>query len=79
MADYAVKIVQRSDGLFVATFPDIPDVFAYGRDRDEALEEASKTLEATIRRRLLKGEDVPEPRSEGDLRVQQDILAAVLA
>jgi len=79
MPDYAVMIARRYDGLLVATFPDVPEAVAYGRDDEEALEEASKSLEAAIRRRILKGQELPEPRAPGETRIHQDVLAAVLA
>ena len=79
MPDYAVTIARRQDGLCVATFPDVPDAVAYGRDDEEALEQAAHSLEAAIRRRILKGEDLPVPRASGTLQIHQDMLAAVLA
>lgn len=79
MPDYAVKLARRHDGLFVASFPDVPDAVAYGRDDEEALYEAAKSLEAAFRRRILNGEDVPEPRTAGKLHIHQDVLAAALA
>ena len=79
MPDYAVRLTRREDGLFVASFPDVPEALAYGRDDEEALAEASKSLEAAFRRRILNGEDVPEPRTAGKLHIHQDVLAAALA
>jgi len=79
MPGYAVTLARRYDGLFIASFPDVPDAVAYGRDSDEALEEAAKSLEAAIRRRVLGGEEVPEPRAEGSVRIYQEVLASVLA
>lgn len=79
MPGYAVTLCRRYDGLFIASFPDVPDAVAYGRDGEEALEEAAKSLEAAIRRRLLSGEQLPEPRTEGSVRIHQEVLAAVLS
>jgi antitoxin HicB len=79
MPDYAVTLARRYDGLFVARFPDVPDAVAFGRDNEEALEEASRSLEAAFRRRILNNEDLPEPRASGPLLIHQDVLAAVLA
>jgi predicted RNase H-like HicB family nuclease len=79
MPHYAVKLTRRPDGMFVASFPDVPEALAYGRDDEEALEEASRSLEAAFRRRILNGEDVPEPRTAGKLHIHQDVLAAALA
>jgi predicted RNase H-like HicB family nuclease len=79
MPDYAVRLTRRHDGLFVASFPDVPEAVAYGQDDEEALEEASRSLEAAFRRRILSGEDLPEPRTAGKLHIHQDVLAAALA
>ena len=79
MPGYAVTLARRYDGLFVASFPDMPDAVAYGRDGEEALDEAAKSLAAAIRRRLLRGEELPEPRAEGSVRIHQEVLASVLA
>ena len=79
MPSYAVKLTRRYDGLFIASLPDVPEVVAYGRDNEEALEEASKSLEAAFRRRILNGEDLPEPRSSGPLQIHQEVLAAAFA
>jgi predicted RNase H-like HicB family nuclease len=79
MPAYAVKLTRRYDGLFIASFPDVPEAVAFGRDDEEALQEASKALEAEFRRRILNGSDLPEPRANGPLVVHQEVMAAVLA
>ena len=79
MPDYAVRLTRRQDGLTVASFPDVPEAVAYGRDDNEALDEASIALEAALRRRILNEQDIPEPRANGPLTIHQDVLAAVLA
>ena len=79
MPDYAVKLTRRDDGLFIATFPDVPDAVAHGQDDEDALGEAARSLEAAFKRRILNGEDVPEPRTEGKLYIHQDVLAAAFA
>ena len=79
MPDYAVRLTRRTDGLFVASFPDVPEAVAYGRDDKEALEEAAKSLQAAFRRRILSGQDLPEPRTTGQMLIHQDVLAAAFA
>jgi antitoxin HicB len=79
MPDYAVRLARRYDGLFIASFPDVPEAVAFGRDDEEALNEASRSLEAAFRRRILAGEDLPEPRTEGTLLIRQEVLAAALS
>ena len=79
MPDYAVSLARRRDGLFVARFPDVPEAVAYGRDTIEALEEAARSLEASFRRRILRGDSLPEPRAKGRTKIHQDVLAAAFA
>jgi len=79
MPAYSVNLERRYDGLFVATFPDVPDAVAFGRDNEEALEEAAKSLEAAFRRRILNGDDLPVPNAAGPLQINQDVLAAAFA
>jgi antitoxin HicB len=79
MPAYSVTLERRYDGLFVATFPDVPDAVAFGRDNEEALEEAAKSLEAAFRRRILKGDELPVPQASGPLQIHQDVLAAAFS
>ncbi|HEX8364416.1 MAG TPA: hypothetical protein VF603_03925 [Allosphingosinicella sp.] len=48
MREHAMRLVTRYDGMVVATFPDVPDAIGYGRDDEEAREEALKALEAVL-------------------------------
>lgn len=79
MPAYAVKLTRRQDGLRIASLPDVPEVIAYGRDDEEALQEAAKSLEAAFRRRILNGQDLPEPRASGTVLIHQDVLSAAFA
>lgn len=69
MPEYSVTLARRYDGLFIATLPDLPEVVAFGRDDEEALEEAVKCLDHALRRRTDKGEAVPPARTVGALRI----------
>lgn len=75
MTSYAVTLTRRYDGLFTATFSDVPGAVAYGRDHEEALEEAAASLRAELARRLKRGEAPPMPLAAGTVRV--DAAAAV--
>ena len=72
MTSYAVTLERRYDGLFTATFPDVPGVVAFGRDDEEALEEAAKALRASIARCAVSGDPHPTATSPGPLRVSPD-------
>jgi predicted RNase H-like HicB family nuclease len=69
MQRYAVTLARRYDGLFTASFPDVPDAIGYGRDDEEALEEAARSLEAALARRARQGLPLPAPRASGALTV----------
>jgi predicted RNase H-like HicB family nuclease len=78
MQRYAVTLARRYDGLFTATFPDVPDAIACGRDDEEALEEAGRSLEAALARRARQGLPLPVPRSHGPLTIAAGAGAAVM-
>jgi predicted RNase H-like HicB family nuclease len=77
MADYAVTLARRYDGLFTATFVDVPEAIAYGRDEEEALEEAAKSLDAALHGRLQRGEAAPAPQATGPLVIPARTSALV--
>jgi predicted RNase H-like HicB family nuclease len=57
MADYAMKLTTRYDGMVVATFPDLPGVSALGMDDEDARSEAQRALAAALAEREIR----PEP------------------
>jgi predicted RNase H-like HicB family nuclease len=69
MQRYAVTLARRYDGLFTATFPDVPEAVACGRDDEEALEEAARSLEAALARRVRQGVPLPDARTAGALTI----------
>ena len=70
MASYAVELQRRYDGLLIARFPDLPEALAFGRDDEEAVEEAAKSLGAALLRRQQSGEPIPPPVARASLRVE---------
>ncbi len=72
MLTYALKLAHRYDGLVIATFPDVPAAVAYGRDHDEAIEQAQGALEAALARYEAAGHALPLPRASGALTVSTD-------
>jgi predicted RNase H-like HicB family nuclease len=72
MANYAVTLTTRYDGLVIATFPDLPGISALGRDDEEALAEARRELDATLRTYADDGETPPEPSTHGALMVEAE-------
>jgi predicted RNase H-like HicB family nuclease len=69
MLTYALKLADRYDGMIIATFPDVPEVMAMGRDYDEACEQAQSALEAALERYAAEGRPFPEAKCSGSLTV----------
>ncbi len=69
MLTYALKLADRYDGMIIATFPDVPEVMAMGRDYEEACEEAQSALEAALSRYATEGRPFPEASSTGRLTI----------
>jgi predicted RNase H-like HicB family nuclease len=79
MAQYAVQLATRYDGLVIATFPDLPGVSALGRDDEEALVEARRELDSALQAYADEGESAPEPRSRGATMIEASNLVALAA
>jgi len=69
MLTYALRLATNYNGMVMATFPDVPEAMALGRDDQEAIEEARHALEAALERYAAEGRDFPNPRAGGALRV----------
>jgi predicted RNase H-like HicB family nuclease len=69
MLTYALKLADRYDGMVIATFPDVPEVMAMGRDYDEACEQAKCGLEAALERYAAEGRSFPPSSTAGRLTV----------
>ena len=74
MLTYAVKLASRYDGLVIATFPDVPAAIAYGRDHEEAIEQAEGALEAALIRYMRAGHELPIPRAQSPLTVTAKLV-----
>jgi antitoxin HicB len=69
MLTYALKLAERYDGMVMATFPDIPEAMALGRDLEEARAQARDALETTLADYAAEGRAFPEPRARGPITV----------
>lgn len=69
MLTYALRLATNYNGMVMATFPDVPEAMALGRDDQEAVEEAQHALEAALERYAAEGRDFPSARAGGTLRV----------
>lgn len=72
MLTYSLKLAPNYNGMVMATFPDVPEAMALGRDHDEAVEQAKCALEAALERYAAEGREFPLPRTNGSLRVSTE-------
>jgi antitoxin HicB len=76
MLTYALRLTGRYDGMVVATFPDVPEAVGYGRDDEEAREEALRALEWALDGIVRAGEPIPMPSATGGMTVTTTRFAA---
>ncbi len=69
MLTYSLKLSSHYDGMVMASFPDVPEAIALGRDDEEAMVQAKCALEAALERYAADGRPFPTPRASGSLRV----------
>ena len=58
---YPATIEAQSDGSFLVQFVDLSDTFTEGRNKEEAVFNATEVLSAMLAWRLDEGRDVPAP------------------
>jgi len=58
---YQAKI-SREDGVYIVTFPDLPDVNTYGETLDDALKNAGEALNGALQADFGRGFTLPRPR-----------------
>jgi antitoxin HicB len=58
---YPVRLEAAEEGGFVVNFPDFPEGWSEGDDRDEALTQAVDLLETMVANYMAEGWDLPEP------------------
>jgi antitoxin HicB len=58
---YPAMIEMQSDGSFLVTFVDLPDIFTEGLSKEEALFNAAEVLSGMLAWRLEEAKDVPAP------------------
>jgi antitoxin HicB len=79
MLTYSLKLATNYNGMVMATFPDVPEAMALGRDHDEAVEQAKCALEAVLEAYAAEGRDLPEPRATGSLQVTTERFGLLAA
>lgn len=63
MADRYPVTIERDDGTFVASFPDVPQAHTVGATRAEALARAATALETAFAAIMADRKDIPRPSS----------------
>ncbi|MEN8236012.1 MAG: type II toxin-antitoxin system HicB family antitoxin [Pseudomonadota bacterium] len=58
---YGCVIKQDDDGIYVVSFPDMPEAITQGETLEEALFNAAEVLNLTIEGRIDEGMEIPEP------------------
>lgn len=69
---FPCDLTPDDDGWFVVTFADVPEAVSGGRDRAEALRQASDALAVALAGYVHNGWEIPEPSS---LSVGQELVA----
>ena len=58
---YPVRLEAAEEGGFVVNFPDFPEGWSQGDDREEALAQAADLIETMVANYMAEGWDPPEP------------------
>lgn len=77
MLTYSLKLATNYNGMVMATFPDVPEAMALGRDDDEAVEGARSALEAALERYQAEGRAFPPARAAGSIKISTDRFGAL--
>lgn len=59
--DFYAKIV-KSDGVYLVSFPELPNVNTYGETKEEALANASEALNACLETDFERGFSIPDTK-----------------
>jgi antitoxin HicB len=76
---YPAKLIPEPDGGFSAAFPDVPEAFGCGDDRQEALATARDALADALLTYIELGRDIPAPAARGRGLVPVALPAQVAA
>lgn len=53
--------IEKEDAMYIAQFPDMPNILTYGFSHEEALAMAKEALDGCLEVALAKGRAIPEP------------------
>jgi antitoxin HicB len=65
MLDYPITLTPDTNGTFLVGFPDLPFANAVGRDREDAIANASDALLTALEMLMDEGKPIPVARGEG--------------
>ena len=60
MSEFQVEVEREEDGRWIGEVPELPGVYAYGVDRDDAIAKAKALAFRVLADRLEHGEEIPE-------------------
>ncbi len=66
---YECIVKQDEDGIYLLSFPDMPEAITEGRTLEEALFNAAQVLTLTIEGRIAEGIEIPPP-TQGEFKYQ---------
>ena len=61
MLSYPIDIIEDTDGTFLVTAPDLPEVTSFGEDREDAQARALDAVEEAFASRMARQEPIPAP------------------
>ena len=61
MLSYPIELTEDSNGTFLVTAPDLPDVTSFGEDREDACARALDAIEEAFASRMARQEPIPAP------------------
>lgn len=61
MLAFPVRFVPGDEGGVLATFPDVPEALNWGKDEDEAMDGALRSLESALSAYVADGHPLPRP------------------
>lgn len=74
MVNYSVHVIWSDDDeQFLATFPELPGLSAFGDTQAEAIDEALEIAEEMVDIKRENGEPIPEPRKKKEYSGQTRI------
>lgn len=76
MITYPVTLEADDNGTVLASIPDVPGVYTFGEDEEDALARVAEALETMLQAMMDDREDIPEPSAGGRPNVTLPALSS---